>query len=146
MADQQPTPEISSENIPKILPILPLFDTALYPKMVLPLVVMQGESIQLIDEAMSKDRIIGLVVAKKQIRETPYPKEDLFAIGTSALILKMAKTQDNRAQLLVQGLNRFRVISFKDDKPYLQAQVEHLKEIEKKDNETEALKIGRAHV
>ncbi|UCH23286.1 MAG: endopeptidase La [Deltaproteobacteria bacterium] len=139
MADQQPTPEISSENIPKILPILPLFDTALYPKMVLPLVVMQGESIQLIDEAMSKDRIIGLVVAKKQIRETPYPKEDLFAIGTSALILKMAKTQDNRAQLLVQGLNRFRVISFKDDKPYLQAQVEHLKEIEKKDNETEAL-------
>jgi ATP-dependent Lon protease len=139
MADQQPTAEISSENIPKILPILPLFDTALYPKMVLPLVVMQGESVQLIDEAMSKDRIIGLVVAKKQIQETPFPKEDLFAIGTSALILKMAKTHENHAQLLVQGLNRFRVISFKDGKPYLQAQVEHLKELEKKNDETEAL-------
>jgi ATP-dependent Lon protease len=139
MAEKQPAPEVSSENIPEFLPILPLFDTALYPKMVLPLVVMQRESVQLIDEAMSKDRIIGLVVAKQQVEKTPFPKEELSAVGTSALILKMAKTQDNRAQLLVQGLNRFRVVSFKDGKPYLQAKVEHLKEIEKKDDETEAL-------
>jgi ATP-dependent Lon protease len=139
MTDKQIVSEISSENIPELLPILPLFDTALYPKMVLPLVVMQGESIQLIDEAMSKDRIIGLVVAKKQIQESPFPKEELFGMGTSALILKMAKTQDNRVQLLVQGLSRFRVLTFKNSKPYLQAQVEHLKEIEKRDNETEAL-------
>ena len=139
MAEKQPAPEVSSENIPEFLPILPLFDTALYPKMVLPLVVMQRESVQLIDEAMSKDRIIGLVVAKKQIQESPLPKEELFGVGTSAFILKMAKTQDNRAQLLVQGLSRFRVVSFKDGKPYLQAKVEHLKEIEKKDDETEAL-------
>ena len=139
MAEKQPAPEISSDNIPEFLPILPLFDTALYPKMVLPLVVMQRESVQLIDEAMSKDRIVGLVVAKKQVQETPFPKEDLSAVGTSALILKMAKTQDNRAQLLVQGLSRFKVVSFQDGKPYLQARVEHLKEIEKKDDETEAL-------
>jgi ATP-dependent Lon protease len=139
MAKKQPAPEVSSENIPEFLPILPLFDTALYPKMVLPLVVMQRESVQLIDEAMSKDRIIGLVVAKQQVQKTPFPKEELSAVGTSALILKMAKTQDNRAQLLVQGLNRFRVVSFKDGKPYIQAKVEHLKEIEKKDDETEAL-------
>jgi ATP-dependent Lon protease len=139
MAEKQPAPEVSSENIPEFLPILPLFDTALYPKMVLPLVVMQRESIQLIDEAMSKDRIIGLVVARQQVDKTPFPKEALSAVGTSALILKMAKTHDNRAQLLVQGLSRFRVVSFKDGKPYLQANVKHLKQTEKKDNETEAL-------
>ena len=139
MTEKQPAPEISSENIPELLPILPLFDTALYPKMVLPLVVMQRESVQLIDEAMSKDRIIGLVVAKQQVQKTPFPKEELSGVGTSALILKMAKTQDNRAQLLVQGLSRFKVVSFKDSKPYLLAQVEHLKEIEKKDDEAEAL-------
>jgi ATP-dependent Lon protease len=139
MTEQKAPPEISSESIPEILPILPLFDTALYPKMVLPLVVMQGESIQLIDEAMSKDRIIGLLAARKQVQEFPHPQEDLAQVGTSALILKMAKTQDNRAQLLVQGLSRFRVTVFKDGKPYLRAQVQHIKEIEKKDNETEAL-------
>jgi ATP-dependent Lon protease len=139
MTEQQAPPEISSESIPEILSILPLFDTALYPKMVLPLVIMQGDSIQLIDEAMTKDRIIGLLVAKKQGQEIPRPQEDLAQVGTSALILKMAKTQDNKAQLLVQGLSRFRVVAFKDGKPYLQAQVQHIKEIEKKDNETEAL-------
>jgi ATP-dependent Lon protease len=84
MAEKQPAPEVSSENIPEFLPILPLFDTALYPKMVLPLVVMQPESIQLIDEAMSKERIVGLVVAKQQVQETPFPKEELSAVGTSA--------------------------------------------------------------
>lgn len=139
MTEQKALPEISSESIPEILPILPLFDTALYPKMVLPLVVLQGESIQLIDEAMSKDRIIGLLAARKQVQKFPHPQEDLAQVGTSALILKMAKTQDNKAQLLVQGLSRFRVTVFKDGKPYLQAQVQHIKEIEKKDNETEAL-------
>jgi ATP-dependent Lon protease len=46
---QQPSVEVGNENLPKILPILPLFDVALFPKMVLPLVVMPGDSIQLVD-------------------------------------------------------------------------------------------------
>jgi len=45
MTEQQTTPEISAEKIPETLPILPLFDAALFPKMVLPLVVMQPESL-----------------------------------------------------------------------------------------------------
>ena len=89
MTEQSPL-ETSSENLPEVLPILPLFDAALFPKMVLPLVVMQIESIQLIDEAMNKNRVVGLLVAKKEVKETPYPTEDLARVGTSALILKMA--------------------------------------------------------
>jgi ATP-dependent Lon protease len=54
MTQQNSSIDFSTEDIPQILPILPLFDAALFPKMVLPLVVMQGESIQLIDEAMAK--------------------------------------------------------------------------------------------
>ena len=65
MTEQQPSPDFSPASLPKVLSILPLFDAALFPKMVLPLVVMQDESIRLIDEAMAKDRIIGLVLSKK---------------------------------------------------------------------------------
>jgi ATP-dependent Lon protease len=122
-----------------MLPILPLFDAALFPKMVLPLVVMQGESVKLVDEAMASDRLIGLVVSKKIAKESASPEEDLYTVGTSALILKMAKTQDNRAQLLVQGLSRFKILEFMDSKPYLQARVEMIPEVETKDTETEAL-------
>ncbi len=132
--------EYSTENIPDLLPILPLFDAALFPKMVLPLVVMQDDSIKLIDEAMAKDRIIGLVISNKQENTEPDPDgADLASVGTSALILKMAKTQDNKTQLLVQGLSRFKIASFEERKPYLVAKVTHLKDNEEKNNEIEAL-------
>jgi ATP-dependent Lon protease len=138
MTENSPTIEHETDKIPDFIPILPLFDAALFPKMVLPLVVMQGESIQLIDEAMAKDRIIGLLVSKKQENVRPDPEGDLAAVGTSALILKMAKTHDNKTQLLVQGLSRFKVASFEKGKTYLRAKVEHLHDDEQKTNEIEA--------
>jgi ATP-dependent Lon protease len=139
MADQPSPKELDAEKIPEILPILPLYDAALFPKMVLPLVVLQGESVQLVDEAMAKDRIIGLMVSKKpEDKDTP-GREDLASMGTSAMILKMAKTQDNRTQLLVQGLNRFKITAFEEGKPYLRARFEMIKDVEIKDNEIEAL-------
>ena len=115
MADQQSPTEFDAEKVPEILPIMPLYDAALFPKMVLPLVVLQGESVQLVDESMAKDRIIGLVVSKKPDEKSTPDQKDLAPIGTSALILKMAKTQDNRTQLLVQGLSRFRIKLSRDN-------------------------------
>jgi len=102
-------------------------------------VVMQGESVKLVDEAMAKDRIIGLVVSRKTAENEAPDTKDLAKIGTSALILKMAKTQDNRTQLLVQGLSRFQINSFVEGKDYLRARVAVLRDVEKKDNEIEAL-------
>jgi len=139
MADAASPAEIDAEKVPELLPIMPLYDAALFPKMVLPLVVMQGESVRLVDEAMAKDRIIGLIVSKKSDEKKSPDKEDLAKVGTSALILKMAKSQDNRTQLLVQGLSRFRIKAFEDGKPYLVARVESIKDIEILDKETEAL-------
>jgi ATP-dependent Lon protease len=137
--DPKPPVETDTEKIPELLPILPLFDAALFPKMVLPLVVMQGDSVRLVDEAMAKNRIIGLIVSKKPAEGLKPAKEDLAKVGTSALILKMAKTQDNRTQLLVQGLHRFKVKSWENSRPYLRARIESLQDKEVKDNETEAL-------
>ncbi|MFQ5485515.1 MAG: endopeptidase La, partial [Desulfobacterales bacterium] len=139
MTEQKPSPDFSPESLPAALPILPLFDAALFPKMVLPLMVLQDESIRLIDEAMAKDRIIGLLLSKQPNVKSTYSDEELYEVGTSALILKMAKSEDQKAQLLVQGLSRFKVKEFIKGKPYLQAAVEHIKEIDKKDTETEAL-------
>jgi ATP-dependent Lon protease len=139
MPEEKPAADYSADNLPTVLPILPLYDAALFPKMVLPLVVMQGDSIKLVDEAMARNRIIGLVVSKKQENARPDPEGDLAKIGCSALILKMARTEDNRAQMLVQGLSRFKIQTFVDGKPYLQAQVEHIDDIEHTNDETSAL-------
>jgi len=130
--------EVKLENLPAELSILPLFDTVLFPKMVLPLVVMQENSIKLVDEAMSGNRIIGLAVSKKANDTEENIEAKLYAVGTSALILKMAKTEDNKAQLLVQGLSRFQITNYTSREPYLNAQVKYLEDKATEDTETEA--------
>ncbi|MFY9941579.1 MAG: endopeptidase La [Desulfobacterales bacterium] len=139
MTDEHSPAEMSTEKIPDLLPILPLFDAVLFPKMVLPLVVMQKESIQLVDEAMSKDRIVGLLLSERRSPKKVQSQEDLSQVGTSALILKMAKSEDNKVQLLVQGLSRFKVETFEEGLPFLKARVVHLPEEELKGKEIEAL-------
>ena len=139
MPDKVPQTDYSAQSLPTDLPILPLFEAALFPKMVLPLVVMQSESIKLVDEAMGRDRIIGLLVSNKSEATRPDPEKDLAKVGCSALILKMAKTDDNRAQMLVQGLSRFHVDAFMEDKAYLRARVTHFEDIENQSDETRAL-------
>ena len=152
MTDQKPPAEENDKQLPERLPILPLHETALYPKMVLPLVVMQGDSVRLVDEAMQKNRIVGLLVARtapeddatkgptaeKDQNKTLNPESDLFQIGTSAMIMRMAK-QDNQTQMVVQGVSRFKVMAFEQEKPYLVARVAYIPESETKDKEIEAL-------
>jgi ATP-dependent Lon protease len=129
------------DTLPEVLPILPLFDAVLFPKMVLPLMVMQGDSVKLVDQAMAKDRLLGLVAAAKGgEQKSEQLKDNLSRIGTGALILKMAKTNDDRTQLLVQGLSRFRINEFVEGKPFLAAQVSALADVVETDNETEALR------
>ncbi|MBU4344287.1 MAG: endopeptidase La [Proteobacteria bacterium] len=139
MTEQLPHNGSGSKTIPEVLPVLPLIDTALFPKMVVPIIAMQKESVQLVDEAMSKDRIIGLLIAKEIKIKPSYTPDDLYLIGISAFILKMAKSEDNTTQLLVQGLSRFRVKDFIKEKPYLQARVEYIKDKEEKNKEIDAL-------
>lgn len=127
------------ENIPDTLSILPVFDVALFPKMVLPLVVRHKSALRLIDDAMAGDRIIGLLLSKKPSAEVEYATDDLHDTGTLAMILKMAKGEDNRVQLMVQGLGRFKLEEFISDTPYLKAHVNPMPDIPSEDKETMAL-------
>lgn len=139
MTENKPSVDFKTENLPTEIPILPLYDAALFPKMVLPLVVMEKDSLKLVDEAMAKDRIIGLVVSQKQENVRSSSNGDLAKVGCSALILKMAKSESNKAQMLVQGLTRFKINSFIEGGSYLKANVTHFDDIEKDTDETRAL-------
>ena len=121
-----PSRNITSDNIPNIIPILPIVDTNLFPKMVLPLVLVQNEAVELIDEAMSGNRMLGLLLSKRSDIDSRHTANDLHMIGTIAIILKMSKMEDDKAQLLIQGLDRFRVKKFLSGKKYIQAQIDVL--------------------
>ena len=141
MTEKKTPDELQIVQIPEILPILPLAGAFIFPKMLFPLEVTGTSSITLIDEAMAGDRLIGLAILKQktEVGEPPYHLEDFYSIGTSVVILRMAKTADQKAQLLLQGMSRFRILELVEGKPYLRARVETLEDKEVKDIEVEAL-------
>lgn len=139
MPETKQNDELKVIRIPETLPILPVFNMLVFPKMMLPMEVAGDQSVSLVDEAMSQDRIIGLLLAKQSPVDTNYKPEDFHTIGTTVVILKMAKGGDKKAQLLVQGIGRFRVKEFIEGKPYLEARVDALEDQEIRDIEVEAL-------
>lgn len=141
MTEQNVTEENKTISIPEVIPILPLHNVLLFPKMVLPLEVTGANSIHLVDDAMVKDRIIGIIMAKKEpdTFDYQYKLEELHAVGTSATIVRMAKVAENKTQMLLQGISRFRIVELIPGKPYQQARIEVLEDIEVKNIETEAL-------
>ncbi|MHB9098215.1 MAG: endopeptidase La [Syntrophales bacterium] len=141
MNEQKPPAELKIVQIPEILPVLPLSGAFVFPKMLFPLEASGPSEITLIDEAMAGERLIGLVMLrqKPESGELSRRKEDYYSIGTSVVILRMAKTAENKAQLLLQGISRFRLLEIVEGKPYLQARIENLEDVEVKDIEVEAL-------
>lgn len=126
-------------NIPEVIPILPMHNVLVFPKTMIPLEVTGSASV-LVDEAMTKDRLIGLIMTKTE-PEKPhvYTKDDLHSVGTCAVIMKMAKTMDNHTQMLLQGVSRFAIEEIIEGKPYQQARIKIIEETDVKDLETEAL-------
>ncbi|PKN60962.1 MAG: endopeptidase La [Deltaproteobacteria bacterium HGW-Deltaproteobacteria-11] len=139
MPDQPAPEELKIIKIPDILPILPLFNVLVFPKMMFPMEIFGDQAMTLVDEAMARDRLIGLVMSKKSPLETKQAPDDFHTIGTSCVILKMAKISDDKAQLLVQGISRFRITAFVEGKPYIQAHIANIEDEEIKDLEVEAL-------
>ena len=138
---QKPSEELKIADIPAILPVLPISGAFVFPKMLFPLEVSGTSAISLIDKAMAGDRLIGLAMLKKSEEPTegPHKIEGFYSVGTSVVILRMAKTADNKTQLLLQGLGRFRILELLEGEPYLVARVENLEEKEIRDLEIEAL-------
>ncbi len=129
----------SSPNIPSELPVLPLRGTVVYPLTVIPLNVGQPRSIRLVDEAAtSPSRLIALVTMKDEKVEEAGP-DDVYTVGTVAIIHRLLRAPDNTVRLIVQGIERIRIKEFTTVEPYLKAHVEVLPDIIEKNVQEEAL-------
>ncbi|MFQ6083537.1 MAG: endopeptidase La [Candidatus Aminicenantia bacterium] len=127
-------------KIPDSLPVLLLRDIVVFPYMVVPLFVGREKSKKAIDESLSSHRIILLLTQKDMEKEEP-KREDVYRIGTVALIMRMLKLPDGRMRILVQGLSRAEVLELEEDKPYYLAKLKMIgeKELERESIEVEAL-------
>jgi ATP-dependent Lon protease len=118
---------ISSRSLPATLPILGLSDIVIFPGAVAPLLVETGPSIQLIDEAVAGNRLIGTILQKNADVPDPAP-EDLYKVGCVVRLAKMVKFPDNTARVLVEGLWRINITEYASTAPYLRAKFELLRD------------------
>jgi ATP-dependent Lon protease len=112
-------------TIPGELSILPLRDNVLFPAVVAPLTVTREASIKLIDDAaVAESRVIGVVTLRDPSVETPR-FADLHPVGVAAAIRMMVKMPDH-VRLIVQGLQRVRLLEPTQEEPYIRCRVEPL--------------------
>jgi len=131
-------------KIPEVLAVLPLRDVVIFPFMIVPLYVSRERSIKAVDHALADNRMILLAAQKKQDQEDP-GKDDIYTVGTVAIIMRMLKLPDGRIRVLVQGVGRARVLAFDpptEARPHIEAHIEAVPEpeaTEKPTLEVEAL-------
>jgi ATP-dependent Lon protease len=134
-----PQESTAETQIPPELPILPLRGVVVYPQTAVPLTIGQPRSIRLVDDVMAgEERLIGLVASRNPELESPQP-DDLYSIGTVAIVHRLFRAPDGTIRLLVQGLTRFRLGEFLQLNPYLKAKIEPIPEQVEDDLEVEAL-------
>ncbi len=128
------------EDIPKILPMMPVRDVVVFTDMLLPLFVGRKKSIAAVEECVEFDRYIFLSAQRDSEVENPMA-EDVYDIGTIGRVQKMIKMPDGRIKALVQGIAKAKVIEYKRKKKYFKVDIEILTDIEpgKIDIEVEAL-------
>src|SRR5438477_12899694 len=115
-------------QIPNDLPVLPLRDIVIYPFMIVPLFVSREKSIRAVDQALGENRMILLACQKDLDKEEPQ-QEDLYQVGTVAVIMRMLKLPDGRIRILVQGVSRAKVTSIDSTGAYLRAHLEVMPEV-----------------
>lgn len=113
---------MNMEDVPEILPILPLRNTVLFPGVVIPITVGRDKSIRLIKEYYKTTKIIGVVAQKDPSVEDP-EFEDLYPIGTVAQIIKILQMPDGSNTAIIQGKRRFLMVHPTQSDPYITAKV-----------------------
>ncbi len=129
----------SASDYPTAVAILPLRNVLIYPLAALPLRASQPRSVRLIEDALLRKAIIGAVASKHGDIEDP-GIEDIYTVGTLATIVRQFKSPDGVVNMIVQGLERFRIVEVIGDDPYITARIEIMPEEWEPSPEIEALR------
>ncbi|MFC1883995.1 endopeptidase La [Thermodesulfobacteriota bacterium] len=135
-------PNDNSTNIKefsKEISILPLRDTVVYPSSLVPLLVGIKRSVQLINDSLEGDSIVGLATMKDSSIQEPGP-DQIYKVGTLAKVDRVKRDSENNLHIMVQGLERFRIDKWTGDDPYLKAEITILPDVAEEDMELDALK------
>ena len=95
------------ENLPNTISVFPLSNFIIFPNTSVPLNIFEPRYIEMIDDCMKSDRIIGMVQPKKIKKEIP----DLYSVGCAGRITSFNETDDGRYLIVINGISRFKIIN-----------------------------------
>ena len=119
-------------------PVLPLRDIVVFPHMIVPLFVGRRKSISALEDVMKDDKQILLVTQKNPSEDDPSP-EDVYTVGTVGTVLQLLKLPDGTVKVLVEGVRRARILSYRDNPDFFEAEAEPVQELPGDSREQEAL-------
>jgi ATP-dependent Lon protease len=125
--------------IPDALPVLPLRDSVVFPLTAVPLAVGQARSLRLVDDVMRGNRLLALV-AQRDATAEPAGPDALYRVGTAGVIHQLARVPDGTVRLMVQGLERVRVLDWIASDPYPVARIQVAPDPVDQPTEAEALR------
>ena len=106
-------------------PVMPLRNTVLFPQQVIPIYIGRDKSLKLINELPSNSKHIVVVAQEDGSIEDPEPDE-MYSFGTLAVVLKVFDMPDNSKSAIVQGIDRVKILDFKEKEPYYRAVVQRM--------------------
>ncbi len=98
---------MKKEDLPKILPVFPLSNFIIFPKITVPLNIFEPRYLQMVDQSMKSNRIIGMIQPKKT---GELNKPDLHKVGCAGKITSFNETEDGRYLIILNGICRFKIV------------------------------------
>ncbi len=117
------TDETVVEDIPKVLPVLPLRDTVIFPYMIFPVLVGREQSIKAANYALDNSKYIFLAAQKNPAIEEP-TADDIYREGTIAKIIQILKLPNGLIKILVDGVIQGKIKKYKKNPDFFEAEIE----------------------
>ncbi len=131
MTDPETTTTITDPQgnpYPRDLPLVPLREAVVFPKLVVPLGVGREKSVAAINAAMAEEKHYVILAAQRDAEVDDVSPEQIYGVGTVAEIVRLLRIPDGSAQIIVQGLQRVRITGYQPEQRYFRATFEPLTE------------------
>ncbi len=121
--EQQTGDKTKHSKIPKVLPLLALKNTVLFPGVVIPITIGRKKSVKAVKKAFNSDKLIAVFSQKESTEENP-GMEHLYQVGTVARIVKFLKMPDGNTTAIIQGQVRCELQGLTDNEDYLEGRIQ----------------------
>ncbi|HEB34648.1 MAG TPA: endopeptidase La, partial [Candidatus Aminicenantes bacterium] len=128
----------SDSEVLKNIALIPLRDVVVFPSTLVPFIIGRSSSIQALEAAMEKNKMVFLSAQMDASLDDPGPS-NIYSLGVIAKIIRAIKMDDKNVKVIVEGKTRGRIIEYLSTTPYYQVLAKEIKEIHGDSTETKEL-------